>query len=235
LSKENSADQSSRAKVSSHAYVSFKIAPSQLIIPELGDKDFPDVISTPSPIVHPKYKLKQVYEKLVMEKFDEDGSIKSAGSFMLDDVKEGPKIAKLPTRQQSFGQGLMRTRQQQYKDLTGTDLADKAVEGSVKSQKFDFNEMESCKISGMSSSFKSYKKERQDNLLFLRQNQYNEFEDESEKAEEKPMEFTQVESEEFWEKIGYDPGELRELQGPLKIQNEDLIPRLEQFLKDDNA
>lgn len=55
-------------------------------------------------------------------------------------------------------------------------------------------------------------------------------------AEEKPLEFTQVESEEFWDQIGYNPGEVREMNGgPIKLQNADLMPRLDQFLKSDAA
>jgi len=49
--------------------------------PVIADEDFPDVISTPSPIRYPKYKLKQMQTKMAFKDISDRGSIKSAKSF----------------------------------------------------------------------------------------------------------------------------------------------------------
>ena len=79
----------------------------------------------------------------------------------------------------------------------------------------EFDEMESCKISGMTSSFKSYNNPDAEKrpALFFEMGSSDE-----EEAEEKPLEFTQVESEVFWDEIGYNPDEVREMDGgPIKL------------------
>lgn len=72
--------------------------------------------------------------------------------------EEKDEVAQLPQNTYGEGKGLVRTRQQQFTDLTGTDLADKDM-GDPNDPKENnlenFNEMESCRISGMTSSFKS--------------------------------------------------------------------------------
>ena len=47
----------------------------------IAEEDIPDVISTPSPIRYPKYKLKQMQAKMTFKNISDRDSVKSAKSF----------------------------------------------------------------------------------------------------------------------------------------------------------